>query len=81
MELIGLNRKDYGKIEALHLSHGDIIFFDWESDGVVDHVGIVEKVEGNLVYTVEGNNGDKCVEKSYTINSSEIFGYGTPKYK
>jgi len=33
---------------------GDIIFFDWEEDGKPNHVGIVEKVENNKVYTVEG---------------------------
>ena len=32
-------------------SPGDIIFFDWESDGLADHVGIVEKVENGLIYT------------------------------
>ena len=26
-------------------SAGHIIFFDWEGDGVTDHVGIVERVE------------------------------------
>ena len=60
---------------------GDIIFFDWENDGSADHVGIVEKVENNTVYTVEGNsNGDTCRQKEYSINSNVIFGYGTPAY-
>ena len=35
-----------------------IIFFDWEGDGETDHVGIVEKCENGVVYTVEGNSGD-----------------------
>ena len=33
---------------------GDIIYFTWRS-GSVSHVGIVEKVVGNTVYTIEGN--------------------------
>ena len=49
---------------------GDLIFFDWDDpggfsgpqDGLCDHVGIVEKVENGVVYTVEGNSGDKCRE-------------------
>ncbi len=36
---------------------GDIIFFDWKGDGTVDHVGIVEKCENGVVYTMEGNSG------------------------
>lgn len=40
---------------------GDIIFFDWEGDGHSDHVGIVERCENNVVYTIEGNRGRRCV--------------------
>lgn len=29
--------------------------FDWDHDGVSDHVGIVESCDGTTVYTVEGN--------------------------
>ena len=59
---------------------GDIIFFDWESDGLADHVGIVETVENGCVYTVEGNAGDKCVESSYRLEDNVITGYGVPHY-
>lgn len=59
----------------------DIIFFDWEDDGNVDHVGIVIKVENNIVYTVEGNSSDDmCRQQEYSINSNVIYGYGTPVY-
>lgn len=63
---------------------GDIIFFDWadSNDGKADHVGIVEKVENETVYTIEGNTkGDMCKQNQYNINSSIILGYGTPEYK
>lgn len=59
---------------------GMIIFFDWEGDGETDHVGIVEKVENETVYTVEGNSGDSCKLNSYAVGSSVIYGYGCPKY-
>lgn len=61
-------------------SPGDIIFFDWESDGLADHVGIVENVGNGCVYTVEGNAGDKCVESSYRLEDNVITGYGVPHY-
>lgn len=62
---------------------GDIIFFDWArggQDGNADHVGIVEKVENGTVYTVEGNSGDACRQRSYSIGYYEILGYGVPAY-
>ena len=60
---------------------GDIIFFDLENDGKVNHVGIVERIDGDTIYTIEGNSdGDECKEKSYSINSNVIYGYGDPAY-
>ena len=59
---------------------GSIIFFDWNHNGETDHVGIVEKVEGSTVWTVEGNSNDSVEENSYSITSSSIYGYGIPDY-
>ena len=59
---------------------GDLIFFDWGSDGSIDHVGIVEKCENGTVYTVEGNSGDACKQQSYPVGSGSIYGYGVPQY-
>ena len=59
---------------------GDLIFFDWGSDGSIDHVGIVEKCENGTVYTVEGNSGDACKQQSYPVGSGSIYGYGCPVY-
>lgn len=67
---------------------GMIIFFDWDSpdgasgpqDGLSDHVGIVQKVENSRVYTIEGNSGDSCCQKSYPLGHYEILGYGIPAY-
>ena len=59
---------------------GDIIFFDWEGDGVPNHVGIVIGTDGSKVYTIEGNSGDAVRTKSYDLNSKLIFGYGLPNY-
>ena len=67
---------------------GMIIFFDWDNpngssgpqDGLADHVGIVEKVENGVVYTVEGNSGDSVRINSYPLGYYEILGYGVPQY-
>lgn len=57
---------------------GMLIFFKWYgSDSLIaDHVGIVEKVEGGKIYTIEGNSGDMVRRKSYPIRYGEILGYG-----
>ena len=55
---------------------GTLIFFDWNGDGTSDHVGIVEKTEGNVIYTVEGNTSNMVAQRSYNINDNTIMGYG-----
>lgn len=66
---------------------GMIIFFDWDNkgssgpqDGQADHTGIIQKVEGGIIYTVEGNSGDSCRVNQYSVGHYEIFGYGVPNY-
>jgi hypothetical protein len=58
---------------------GNLIFFDWDKDGGANHVGIVEYYSKGIVYTVEGNRDDTCVEKKYDVNSKKILGYGIIK--
>jgi len=59
---------------------GDLIFYDWENDGIADHVGIVERVENGLIYSVEGNVDDRCIENSHYAGTSSIYGFGLPQY-
>lgn len=58
---------------------GDTIYF---GSGLNDctHIGIVEKVDGNKVYTIEGNADNMVKRCEYFLNSSRIVGYGRPKY-
>lgn len=55
---------------------GMIIFFDWDRNGEANHVGIVKECRDGIVYTIEGNSGDMCRERSYPVGSSLIYGYG-----
>lgn len=60
---------------------GDIIFFNWNNNEVIDHVGIVEKVQNGYVYTIEGNVDYKDVKrKKYKLNNNVIYAYGVPEY-
>lgn len=36
------------------------------------------KLSPSIVYTIEGNSGDKIAKLSYEKNSPYIMGYGTP---
>ena len=60
---------------------GDIMFFDWNGDGIANHVGIVQGISGNTVYTIEGNtggvNGYAVMERNRDVS---ILGYGVPDY-
>ncbi|QFG20212.1 CHAP domain-containing protein [Actinomadura sp. WMMB 499] len=63
---------------------GAIVFYDWSAGsdgdiGDIDHVGIVEKDNGDgTISTVEGNSNDAVEEK--TRDKSEVVGYGYPDY-
>ena len=65
---------------------GDYIYYDWQDNGVgdnrgsADHVGIVEKCENGIVYTIEGNSGDSCRQNQYPVGYYEILGYGIPAF-
>lgn len=66
----------WGGRDYANIAPGDAIFFDWDLDGSADHVGIVVGTDGSRVYTVEGNSGDACKIKSYSLTYECIEGYG-----
>ena len=70
------SRGQWGARGYENIAPGDAIFFDWDLDGVADHVGLVLGRDGSRVYTVEGNSGDACKIKSYDLNYQCIKGYG-----
>lgn len=68
---------------------GDQIFFYSKDKSSISHTGLVYKVDGKKVYTVEGNtsessgvvaNGGGVFKKSYSLTYSRIAGYGRPDY-
>lgn len=57
---------------------GAIVFFDWNGNGLADHVGIVVEVHSGYIITVEGNSSDKV---RLVKRSAFILGYGYPAYQ
>ena len=70
------SRGQWGARGYENIAPGDAIFFDWDGDGSADHVGLVIGTDGSRVYTVEGNSGDACKIKSYSLDYGCIKGYG-----
>lgn len=66
---------------------GDYVFFDWDGrndpDGGKDpdHVGAVLCVEGNFLYTIEGNSGGRVAVQRYPLSDPRIVGYGVLNWK
>ena len=60
---------------------GDYVFFDWDRGTNPDHVGAVLCVEGNFLYTIEGNSGGRVAVQRYDLNDKRIVGYGVLNWK
>ena len=65
---------------------GDIIYYDWQDNGVgdntgvPDHVGIVEYVSEGSICVIEGNKNDSVERRYITVNARNIRGYGLPNF-
>lgn len=51
---------------------GDVVLYDWEPDGTVDHVGIVVQRNGNTLKVVEGNKSNSVGYRTIGIKSKNI---------
>jgi hypothetical protein len=59
---------------------GAVVFFDWAGTGTIDgidHVGIVAKVDGKKIHTIEGNASGQVREEVH--DQSSVVGYGYPE--
>ena len=81
--------KQKGQFHTRGPQPGDQIFFTKDGGKSFYHTGIVEKVAGGRVYTIEGNtssaagvveNGGCVRDKSYPLTYSKIGGYGHPDF-
>lgn len=81
--------KNKGQLHTSNPQPGDVIFFYSSDKKSIAHTGLVYKVDGSKVYTVEGNtsgasgviaNGGGVCKKSYALTYGRIAGYGRPAY-
>ena len=67
--------KQQGRFFTSDPQPGDQIFFNDYA-----HTGIVEKIVGGVITTIEGNTSNQVARRTYSVGSSSIDGYGRPKY-
>ncbi len=78
--------EDRGKFLASSAYGGSVqpqvgdIYFQGTSASSATHVGIIYKVSGNTIYTIEGNVSNKVLTKSHSLTSSSFVGFGRPAY-
>lgn len=78
--------KEKGQLVNGPYKPGDLVFFQFDSDAAADHIGIIEKDNGDTISTIEGNtsvgndsNGG-CVMRR-TRKKSLIMAVARPKYQ
>ncbi len=63
---------------------GDLVIFSWDADwdGVAssnapghDHIGIVEKAENGVLYTIEGNSSNAVRQKTYSLSNCQVSAF------
>lgn len=59
----------------------DIVFYDWNGNGNIDHVGIIKEVLTNSIIVIEGNKGDMVGVRTISKHSRFIAGYATVKHE
>lgn len=62
------------------IAANDLIVYDWQGDGVLDHVGIIGRVADGKVYVIEGNINDTVGYRTLPLTSKSIKGYISINY-
>lgn len=68
------------KPRSASVNAGDIIFYDWDANGSVDHVGIVVQNRFGELSVIEGNKSNSVSYRSVSSSYPQIVGYGVPNY-
>ena len=55
---------------------GDVIFYDWDSNGTSDHVGIITEVTDSGYTVIEGNKSDAVGYRNISASYPYIKGFG-----
>lgn len=59
----------------------DLIIYDWDSNGVLDHVGIVVSKDSEYIRVIEGNKSDTVGYRTVKLSSAAVVGFIKTGYK
>lgn len=59
---------------------GDIVFYDWDGDGIADHVGIADNLTNGTLCVDEGNYQDSVKQRYISVQDVHICGIARPDY-
>lgn len=65
-------------ITDAHYLPGDLLLFDWDRDGVADHIGLCVEWYGTFGISIEGNSGNAVQQLSRS--HSDVLGVYRPAY-
>ena len=71
----GLFYTDINKIKP-----NDLIIYDWQNNGTLDHVGIVVSHENGVITVIEGNKGDTVAYRKISDRNQLIEGFINIQY-
>lgn len=78
---ISICRKQLAEVPPYLALPSDIIFFDWEPNGVPNHIGFVrERKDCEAIYTIEGNTSGGIVANKVR-NTKYVCGIYRPHFK
>lgn len=60
---------------------GDIVFYDWNLNGELDHVGVVETMSKNIIHVLEGNKNNSVSYRDINYKNATITKIIRPRYK
>lgn len=60
---------------------GDIVFYDWNLNGELDHVGVVDTMSKNIIYVLEGNKNNSVAYRNINYKNATITKIIRPRYK
>lgn len=60
---------------------GDIIFYDWDFNDELDHVGAVKSINGSCITVIEGNKNDSVAHRDINYKNGTITKILRPRYE
>lgn len=60
---------------------GDIVFYDWNLNGELDHVGVVDTMSKSIIHVIEGNKNDSVAYRDISFKNTTITKILRPRYE